>query len=186
MAEFRSFAPNVEVRGEVMAAFIGGFPAGTQEIGLECLQKSQISGVRPGEWYPLQSFLDAMKEIRDRFGVSFLSRVGEQIAMNAVLPPGLDSLEQCLSSIDVAYHMNHRGGEIGHYQYTYKGIERRLHRAVMSCANPYPCSFDLGVIQGFSNRFKPATAIDVVVLHDDSGPCRRRGEESCIYTISWT
>lgn len=186
MAEFVSFSPNVEVRGEVVEAFIAGFPAGTREIGLECLMKFDIRDPRPGAWYPLQPFLAAMKELKERLGAPFLTRIGEQIASKAVLPPGIDSLEACLSSIDTAYHMNHRGGEIGHYHYTYQGTQRGLHRAVMACSNPYPCSFDLGVIQGFARRFKPASAIDVIVIHEEGGACRKKGDLSCNYLISWT
>lgn len=186
MAEFKAYERGVEVLGEVLAAFIAGFPKGTEKMGLAILERHGIKDPRLGQWYPLQSFLDAMKEISNKFGGHLLSRIGEQIAINAVLPPGLDSLEKCLGSIDVAYHMNHRGGEIGHYNYTQEDSQGGLQRAKMVCPNCYPCVFDFGVIEGFSQRFKPAEAVGIVVRHDDSQPCRRKGDDSCTYIISWT
>ncbi len=185
MAEFKSFAPAVEVVGEVIAAFVAGFPAGTEKMGLSILDKHGIKDAGPGEFFPLQSFLDAMKEIADTLGPLILTRIGEEISTNAILPPGLDSLEQCLGSIDIAYHMNHRGGEIGHYNYSYEGIQGALNRAKMVCPNCYPCTFDRGVIEGFAQRFKPADALGIEVRHDDSAPCRRKGADSCTYIISW-
>ncbi len=185
MAEFRCYDPGVEVVGEVIAAFMAGFPTGTDKIGLAILEKHGITDPRKGEWYPLQPFLNAMKEISDRLGPHVLERIGEQIAVNAMLPPDLDTLEKCLASIDVAYHMNHRGGEIGKYDYTYLGVEGGLNRARLTCPNCYPCAFDQGVIEGFAERFKPKTSAGVTVRHDDSMPCRRNGEESCTYLVSW-
>jgi hypothetical protein len=185
MAEFISFASDVEVVGEVIAAFVAGFPTGTERLGLQILEKHGIDDPQQGEWYPLQQFLDAMKEISDRIGSHILTRIGEQIAANAKLPPGLDSLEKCLASVDTAFHMNHRAGEIGHYHYSDEGTQGGLRRAKMVCPNPYPCAFDQGVIDGFAGRFKPADAEGVVVRHDDSQPCRRKGDESCTYLIAW-
>lgn len=185
MAEFVSLEPGVEVLGEVIAAFIAGFPVGTERVATKILQRHGIMDPRPGDWYPIQSLLDAMRDTSDTFGANMLARIGEQIATNAKLPPGLDDLETVLASIDTAYHMNHQGGEIGHYVYEFKGLVGGLTRATMVCPNPYPCSFDRGVIEGFSRRFKPEGAIDVLVRHDDSEPCRKTGAESCTYVISW-
>ena len=104
-----------------------------------------------------------MKEIQDKFSSELLFRIGEKIATNAILPPGINSLETCLASINTAYHMNHRRGEIGSYEYSYLGGGSGLKRAKMICPNPYPCAFDRGVIHGFAQRFKPAGAVDVIV-----------------------
>ena len=95
-----------------------------------------------------------MKEIQDKFSSEMLFRIGEKIATNAVLPPGIDSLESSLASINTAYRMNHRRGDIGGYEYTYVGEVGGLKRAKIVCANPYPCAFDRGVIHGFAQRFK--------------------------------
>lgn len=185
MSEFKSYSPDVEVVGDVIEAFIAGFPSEMTNMGLDVLQKHGIAQPRRGDYYPLQSLLNAMKEIEARFSSQMLYRIGEHIAGNAMLPPGIDSLEICLGSIDQAYHMNHRGGEIGRYEYTPLEEKSGLKRGRMVCANPYPCSFDRGVIEGFAQRFKPPEVRDVIVLHDESEECRRQFGESCTYTVTW-
>ncbi|GEM_PF-1835326 len=37
MAQFKSFAPGVEVLGEVIQAFLSGFPAGLEDAGSRIL-----------------------------------------------------------------------------------------------------------------------------------------------------
>jgi len=44
-----------------------------------------------------------------------LFAIGKAIPESAIFPPEIQGLEMGLSAIDIAYHMNHRGGEIGHY-----------------------------------------------------------------------
>jgi len=138
MAQFESFAPGVEVAGEVIQAYIAGFPLEAQELGLKILKTRGIDGPQPGYFYPLQALLDSMKELSDVFGPAILYRIGERIAFTAKLPRKMELLESCLPAIDTAYHMNHRGGEIGHYSYKYVGIDCSLHRAKMVCCKPYP------------------------------------------------
>ncbi len=186
MAEYTSFEPGVEVLGDVLSAFVAGFPPEFRESGLAILAKHGIGAPRPGEFYPLQSFLNAMKEIGENYSDQMLFRVGQQIALYAKLPPEIDSLEKSLASIDVAYHMNHRAGNIGQYGYAREHTSSHaMNKAKMVCANPYPCAFDRGVIEGFAQRFKPPQCLDVVVRHDDSQPCRRHGGDSCTYIIAW-
>jgi hypothetical protein len=186
MAEFLSFSSAVEIVGEGVEAFVAGFPQEFRESALEILAKHGIPSPRPGQYYVLQHFLDAMKEIGQKYSDQMLFRVGQQIALHAKLPPDINSLEKSLASIDVAYHMNHRAGEIGNYRYSCEeNTGRGMNKALMVCANPYPCAFDRGVIEGFAERFKPPQCLDVVVRHDDSRPCRRSGGDSCTYVISW-
>jgi len=185
LAEFKSFVPGVEVAGEAVRAFSEGFSAEVRTIGQDILVRHGINDPRPGTFYRLQSFLDAMKEISESFGSHMLFRIGYEIARNAKLPPGLDVLENCLAAIDTAYHMNHRNGSIGSYTMVTQPGGRFMNVTAIVCANPYPCSFDWGVIEGFSQRFKPPGSVDIVVRHDDTKPCRKNGAESCTYLVSW-
>jgi hypothetical protein len=185
MAEFVSFEPDVEVIGEVIRAFIGGFPSELSEVGMKILTKHGIENPQEGQFYPLQALLDSMREISEGYGAHMLYRIGVQIASNAVLPPGLDTLEGALGAIDIAYHMNHRSGNIGNYVYEDLGVDGGLRRVRMVCSNPYPCSFDRGVIEGFTDRFRPKDCTDVLVRHDDAQPCRKEGSGSCTYFVSW-
>jgi hypothetical protein len=114
-----------------------------------------------------------------------LFRIGSEIARNAKLPPGIDILENCLTALDTAYRMNHRGGTVGSYDFVMKEKTGVMNVGSMICANPYPCSFDWGVIEGFAQRFKPPGSIDIIVRHDDSKPCRKQGARSCAYFVTW-
>ena len=67
MAEFKSFSSGVEVTGEVLMAFLAGFPQEFRSSGLLILDKHGLSDPKPKNFYPLQRFLDAMKEMSDTF-----------------------------------------------------------------------------------------------------------------------
>jgi hypothetical protein len=180
MAQFKSFAPGVEVTGEAILALVEAMPY-TKNFALEILAENGIPDPQPGRWYAQQSWLNAFKTIAETIGPFTLFEIGQQIPENAVFPPGIDTLEKALSSIDEAYHMNHRGGEIGHYHFIKTGDKS----AKMTCDNPYPCDFDQGIIESFTMKFKPNGTLFIKIKHDDSQPCRKQGADSCTYLISW-
>ena len=79
--------------------------------------------------------------------------IGKAIPENADFPPEVDNLEKALGPIDVAYPMNHRGGETGHYKLVSYDEEKK--EATMVCNNPYPSEFDRGIITTMLRKFKP-------------------------------
>jgi hypothetical protein len=194
MAQFKSFVPNVEVAGITILAFIAGIKQ-FKERAYEMLSLNGIAEPKVGVWYLQQNYLNAFKLISEKVGPSTLYQIGSSIPANAQWPPNIKSLEDALTSIDVAYHLNHRlNGEIlynptsnlmkegiGHYRFT--KVDAR--KAKMVCENPYPCDFDRGLIESVSNKFKPIGVAAVVVIHDDTQPCRKKGLHSCTYKISW-
>ncbi len=185
MASYKSFAPEVEVIGEVIAAFVAGFPTVAKGEGLVILTKHGINQPQLGQFYPLQALLDAMQEVADRMGDQMLYRIGAEIAKNAKLPPDIDNLEVALGAIDTAYHMNQRGGEIGHYRFVDEGTSGGLRIGRMECLNPYPHAFDRGVLDGFAERFRPEDCIDVVIRDDESAPNRKAGARASMYIVTW-
>ncbi|MBI5929632.1 MAG: hypothetical protein HY862_10010 [Chloroflexi bacterium] len=177
MTQFIALDPNVEVSGAVILAAIAHLK--TDVVPL--LDKYGIFDVRPDKWYPLQAFLDVLKAINDgwQLGSSTvdLMSIGMQIPDNALWPPEVTSVEAALNSIDVAYHINHRGGEIGHYQ-----IETtEPHHIRMVCDNPYPSDFDYGIIYRTVKKFSPKGQIFQVQRADS--PSRLKGDEVCVYDI---
>jgi len=179
MAEFVAMALNVEVNGQTVLAIVNGMGA-FRSVALEILKSHNIDNPKAGSWYPQQAWLDAFKEIKGRIGTATLFQIGQKIPENAELPPQIDSIEKALESIDVAYHMNHRGGEIGRYAYSKLGPNQ----GKLVSANPYPCEFDLGLVTSFARRFSPV-GHPARVAHDDAQPCRRKGGGSCTYLVSW-
>jgi hypothetical protein len=180
MAEFVAVSPNVEVNGETVYAIVDGMGA-FQSIAWQILAENGIVDPQPGAWYPQQRWLGAFKKISEALGPSTLFNIGLKIPKNAIFPSEIVTIEDALRAIDVAYHMNHRGGEIGDYRYQENGLKS----AKMICRNPYPCAFDRGIITAVAKRFKPHNAPMVSVSHDDSAPCREGGAESCTYLVTW-
>ena len=179
MAQFKALSTTVEVNGETVLSVVDGMGA-MKNMAMGILEKNGIKNPKPGQWFKQQDWLNAFKQISESIGTNTLSQIGQKIPENAQFPPAIDTIEKALSAIDVAYHMNHRGGEIGHYNYKAEGSNR----ATLECANPYPCDFDRGIIVAMSRRFGPKGG-NVRVVHEDTKPCRKKGGESCTYHVAW-
>ena len=143
----------------------------------QILERNGIKKIQATGWYPQQAWLNAFREIAKTIGASTLHQIGLSIPASAKFPPGVDTVEKALESLDVAYHMNHHGGEIGHLQFTKTGPNQ----GTMVCRNPYPCEFDRGLILAVARRFQPG----VRVQHDPAKPCRTKQGDSCTYHVAW-
>ncbi len=179
MAMFKAYDRKVEVNGETVLSVVAGMGA-FGERALKILAECGIENPKAGLWYSQQSWLNAFRKVADTIGPSTLYQIGAKIPENAQFPPQIDSIDKGLASIDVAYHMNHRHGEIGHYNFQSTGPSSGR----MVCPNPYPCDFDRGIIEAIARRFCP-TGHRAAVKHDDEAPCRKQGAESCTYDITW-
>lgn len=180
MVQFQAKEPGVEVLGDAILSTVeamGGF----RETALRILRENGVENPQRGAWYLQQSWLNAFKQISESIGKNTLYLIGTKIPESAVFPPDIKTIHQALASIDIAYHMNHRGGKIGSYGYTEEG-ERS---GTFVCDNPYPDDFDRGIIEAMAKRFKPADAIRVKVEQDESAPSRGQGAESTTYRVSW-
>lgn len=180
MAQFKAFAPGVEVNGETVLSVVAGLGA-FQSMALKILEDNGIADPQPGQWYPQQAWLNAFEVIAQKLGANTLFNIGKQIPENAQFPPELKGIENALGALDMAYHMNHRGGEIGHYRFRSTGPRS----GEMLCENPYPCDFDRGIIEAMARRFQPADSSGVRVRLDPSRPTRKAGADSCTYLVDW-
>ena len=125
-------------------------------------------------------YLDAYKEI-DGLNLLNLVAVGMSVPDNAEFPPDIQTVEDALASLNVAYQMNHRGGDIGEYRYESTG-ERS---GKMICRNPYPSDFDYGLIYRLIQKFRTASDGHILVKLDTDAPSRKNGHESCTYLLEW-
>lgn len=181
MAEYKSFSEGVEVNGQTILSLATALSTG-KEIRLEILKKHGIDPA-PDKWYPQQAWLNAFKEISTVIGDHTLFMIGKSIPDNAKFPPEINNIEMALNAIDQAYHMNHRGGEIGHYKII--DFDTINKSAIMVCNNPYPSEFDRGIISAMVRKFKPQDSLKTDVSLDTKKETRKRGGESCTYKINW-
>lgn len=182
MAQFVPFATGVEVNGQTILSVVYALPS-SKETFYKILEDNKLVEIEPLEWYSQELWLNAFREIYDTLGPNTLFMIGKAIPQNAIFPENIDNLEKALSAINVAYQMNHRGGDIGYYKLVnYDGIARV---ATMECRNPYPSDFDRGIIMTMLRRFLPKDSVRHNVLLDDSRETRLDGAESCTYNVTW-
>ncbi|MBI2420367.1 MAG: hypothetical protein HYV28_21105 [Ignavibacteriales bacterium] len=180
MSAYKAFSTNVEVNGETVISVVEGMGA-FKATALRILEDNGISNPGPGKWYPQQAWLDSFEQIAKKVGQATLEQIGMKIPENAIFPPDINNLDKALAAIDVAYHMNHRGGEIGNYKFEKTGNNE----IKLICKNPYPCNFDKGIVHSMVNKFKnPGGTVNII--HSDSDDCRNNGDNSCTFFIKYT
>jgi len=170
----------IEVRGEVILAILES----TRSLGDEALRilgRHGITDIGQGRWYPLSRLLAALGEFEATMTDTTLYTIGHKIHSNAVLPVEYGDFLEALAGIDEAYHLNHQGGDIGHYRFERTGPRQ----ARIISTSLYPCEFDRGVVHGFAGRGRPAEFQRLGARHDPQAPCRRLGGASCTYWIDW-
>lgn len=178
MAQFVAFDKNVEVSGVSMLSVFAAMGERAKPI----MAKHGLDNIEAGKWYPIQPYLDFYREVSEsRFAATInLMKIGMQVPEKATFPPEINSIQKAFESLDVAYHMNHRGGDFGHY--FHKHISNR--QIDVTAHNPFPCDLDYGIIQGLARRFKPHGA-NIIVVHDPVSDCRKRGGDKCVYHVMW-
>lgn len=177
MNEYEPIETGVEVNGQTVLSVVEAFPAGLQSQGERILASHGIDEPEEGSWYEQAAWLSAFGELYDSLGERSIEKIGKTIPKTAEWPPGTDDIVSGVESIDRAYHMNHRGGEIG--SYSAEKVEEGLIR--VTCDNPYPCPFDRGILKGVVSEFgERRAAVKEVGEH-----CREEGAKQCEYEVSW-
>ena len=176
MSTYKALDPNVEVIGAAIMAITNSMGDAAAPI----LKKHSLYPLVYENWYKQQDWLNAFSEISAESFMNLVA-VGLKIPDSAVWPPDIQTVHDALSSINVAYNMNHRYGEIGGYHYEKTGETS----GKMICDNPYPSDFDYGIIYRTVQKFTDPENSNFVVRVDASQPTRKRGESSCTYLITW-
>jgi hypothetical protein len=177
MPKYEPFDPNVEVNGQTVLSVVHAFPDGLQDRGKRILANHGIEEPTDDEWYSQQAWLAAFSELADTMGESTVEQIGKMIPQSAEWPPGTETIVGGVESIDKAYHLNHRGGEIGSYAAEQVG-ETTIE---VTCDNPYPCAFDTGILEGVVTEFGEQRAR----VNETGADCREDGAESCLYEVTW-
>lgn len=175
--------PSVPTQTEVFGKAVSSILAGMLAIQSRAERMLAANGISPlveEQWYPLESVLKTFYDVQKQIGPNTVRAIGRKCASVAPFPV-INSMEEALRGLGMAYLMNHRGNtDIGGYHYTALGDRRGR----MLCDNPYPCEFDEGLIDALTERFRPVDAFFVRIEHEPS-TCRQRGDKHCTYTIAW-
>ncbi|ADO68893.1 hypothetical protein [Stigmatella aurantiaca] len=132
-------------------------------------------------WYPLQTLLLCLNDIRSQIGPYTVHALGQHTARHITFLPSIDSFGGALSSLNEAYRMHHRGtGEIGGFQYQPQSVRS----ARIRCDNPYPCEFDQGLLEALFELFPPQESFRLRVTHAPEG-CRSKADCACVYHLHW-
>ena len=182
MAQYRPFDDEVETRGETLLVIeeaLGRFSEEYRDRAREAFAVHGIEEPDPDAWYPQTAELNALETIATELDPTILVRLGEQIPDLAEWPSPIAGVEEGLRTIDEAYRLNFRGGDIGSYRVTHVGDQT----GTLECHNPYPCRFDRGVIRAVAKRHSPVESF--VFVEETGDACRRRGDDTCTYTVHW-
>jgi hypothetical protein len=190
---------SVEVSGNSALSIVNGFRSFTLlasrlllEEGMGTQGPDGLAIVDAHSWHPLERLLRIFGKIESSMGPTVLYQVGLSIPRNAKMPAVAFDMWSGMCSINAGYHLNHRkdgrvmfSEETGAFisgigAYDVSGSAPAKSMQVL-CTNPYPCSFDLGVLTAMAQQFVRTAR----VVHDDSSGCRKRGGVSCTYLVSW-
>jgi hypothetical protein len=186
----------IEVSGQSVAGTMGAFqqfksmPSRfllAEGVGTQASDGKVV--IDPQKWYPLENWLRAFGRIGQEVGPTVLAQIGASVMQNIEWPPGMSSVEGLIRFIDVGYHMHHRkDGRVmfdqrtgavlpGIGNFSYKGEDKT--RYLIECANPYPCSFDKGILSGALRRLGTGS----MAVHDGVAECRTKGGKCCTYVV---
>jgi hypothetical protein len=191
-----------QVFGATVRTFVEGFGAFTV-LAHQYLMDEQIGTtddrgefiVEKDRLYPMPNLLRAFARMGKEFGDLPLYQAGLTMQKNAIYPPAMLSqgIAGAFNFIDIGYYLNHaEGGKplfdlatnemrhvdgIGHYAFKPVQGKKELKGIVDA---PYPCPYVHGVVLGVAQRFSPSAT----VVHDP-GPCRKKGDKACYYTVKW-
>lgn len=177
MAEYKCFHPSNEAKGSaILAAMAALDPAQVKKV----MAENGLETVDAETWYSQELELKILKSINTGNFLDLVS-VGMKIPEIAMFPPNIQDVHGALGLLDMAYHMNVRGEDVGEYSYEKTG-ERS---AKITARNPYPSDFDYGLIYALVKRFRPADSKAISVKRDETIPNRKKGADSCVFHISW-
>lgn len=186
----------IEVSGRTITALLQAFgqfkTLATKYLLEEGIGQKGADGVvsvDPAAWYPMEGQLRTLARFNQELGDSVVHQIGMSVPKHVEWPPGIQDVRAFMMAMDMGYHMSHRRNGlvmgdpatgritegIGHY------LARVRPDGFMEIETdcPYPCAFDKGLLFGVTRVLNLVGAI----LHDDSHPCRKRGDKACVYVV---
>lgn len=178
-------APRVTVNGETVQLVLEGLDALPDEQAREARAIFEAKGfaeVDGDAWHSQETWLAALREIATTVEGRALRSLGRQIPKTTVWPDGVETVPDAIASINDAYRLNHRGPELGAYAFD----RTDDHKGRVTTTTPYPCLFDIGIVEGVIREFSPTvTTTALTFVHEVSDTCREDGGDKCTYAVRW-
>jgi hypothetical protein len=139
-----------------------------------------LASLDPKTWYPQQEYLDVFNDIYERdFNVMHnMVAIGMRVLESATFPPGVNTLEEALGSLDAYYHLNNKD-KTGGWDVTIKGKQ-----ATCVSTTPFPADFEYGLIYALVRRFLPKKHT-FTVTYDGSDLIHKGIDAPCTYQVVW-
>jgi len=138
-------------------------------------QRSGLMEIEAGRWYPQAALLKFFQQVLKNDGEDVLFNTGLRMIGSTIFPPNVATFQEAVSSLDLGYTIAHRY-QVGSMFGLRASGEMQLD---IIAANPYPCPYDWGVLQGLMKKWAPAARLS----HDFSQGCRLDGETACHYHL---
>jgi hypothetical protein len=169
---------------KVIGQNVLGFVENVQRDEIQpILKKHGLEKIDPDVWYPLQKWLDVLKELSIHNSMTNFVAIGMGISQTAPLPPGILDLPFeafFLQALPTAYHMQHKDGDAGIIQ-----AEKVSDTTIkMTVITPYPDDLEYGVTYGFARRIAPAN-MKFTVSYDSAIKRRDDGGEKTVILVNW-
>lgn len=169
-------AKEAEVNGRTVRSVVEGvgqFSSAYKQRTLDILESHGLPEPEAGEWYPWQAYVDAFEELAETIGPKTVSMIGSKIPELVEWPPTIETVEDAMAAVDEQYKANHRGGDVGYYDFEVTGDGE----GVMKCKNPYPSALDEGLLKAIAKKFSDESAFVRVEQVSDG--------EVAEFNISW-
>lgn len=164
---------DVSVNGYTISALLDGLYL-LKKLALNVLKHNNITDIKCNNWYPMSSWVFAINELLEFLGPDIFYQFGKDVPYKTLWPQDICGVHNALRAIDKAYHLNHRGNNIGQYDYTILDDTAGM----LSCETPYPKIFDKGLIQSTVSKYKVGeTTHNMAITESDS--------EANTYIIEW-
>ncbi len=126
-------------------------------------------------WYPMLPWITALNELFDYLGPNIIYQFGQSVPYKVLWPQDIEGIHNALRSINKAYHLNHRGTDIGKYEYSILDTNA----GKLTCGSPYPKYFHRGLIQSTVLKYQQNSSVTPNVIITESN------SDENTYIIEW-
>lgn len=177
MQEYVSPNPNAEVTGQFIKGYLNAFG----DDVLPYADKRGYGNLDLNAWYNYQSFLDLLSELAtpDMQGTFDLIKIGMRTGSDGVQRYQPTSIEDFFVKVKRYFADTIRGLDTS----TWWDAEIASNQMAVYSSSYTGCDYSYGVLYAVVRDLRPANNLFSVIHRAE--PCRKRGDNYCIYDVRW-